>query len=143
MSELKVSDLMTPRPSTVGLTSRLEEVIALIQGRNLRHVPVVDEQGRLVGLISHRDILRAQEGEFSGAPSSKQEEMNRWIEARWVMTKEVRTVSLRTSALEAAQLLREHKLGCLPVVEQGVLVGILTDSDFVDFAIRALSDPGT
>jgi CBS domain-containing protein len=68
--------------------------------------------------------------------------MNRWIEARWVMTKEVRTVYPDTPALEAALSLRSHGYGCVPVVERGQLVGMLTDSDFVEFAIQKLSDPG-
>jgi CBS domain-containing membrane protein len=68
--------------------------------------------------------------------------MNRWIEARWVMTKEVRTVHPETPALEAALILRSHRYGCVPVVDQAKLVGIITDSDFLDYAIQMLSDPG-
>ena len=143
MSELKVTDLMTPTPMSVRPTARLEEVIELTQTKNLRHVPVVDESGHLLGLISHRDILRAQEGEFSGAPESEQQEMNQWIEARWIMTREVLTVNPSTPVLEAAHLLREHQYGCLPVIDKGNLVGILTESDFVRFAIRSLGDPAT
>jgi CBS domain-containing membrane protein len=109
----------------------------------IRHVAVTEpETGRLLGLISHRDVLRSQEGSLSGAPSDDQVHMNRWIEARWVMTKEVRTVYPTTPALEAAQTLRSHGYGCVPVVDEGRLVGMLTEADFVNYAIRALSDPG-
>jgi CBS domain-containing protein len=58
------------------------------------------------------------------------------------MTKEVRTVCPDTPALEAALTLRSHGYGCVPVVEQGKLVGMLTDSDFLEYAIQQLSDPG-
>jgi CBS domain-containing protein len=68
--------------------------------------------------------------------------MNRWIEAGWLMTKEVRTVHPDTAALEAALMLRSHGYGCVPVVERGTLVGILAESDFVEYAIQSLSDPG-
>jgi CBS domain-containing protein len=112
-----------------------------MEANNIRHVAVADS-GCLLGLISHRDVLRSQEGSLSGAPSTEQAHMNRWIEARWVMTKEVYTVHPETPALEAALTLRSHGYGCVPVVEQGKLVGMLTDSDFVEYAIQELSDPG-
>jgi CBS domain-containing membrane protein len=141
MSQLLVRDLMSQPAVTVGPTSPLREVIQLMGANNIRHVAVVDS-GRLLGLLSHRDVLRSQEGSLSGALSTEQTHMNRWIEARWVMTKEVRTVYPDTPALEAALTLRSHGYGCLPVVEQGKLVGMLTDSDFLEYAIQQLSDPG-
>jgi len=112
-----------------------------MEADHIRHVAVADA-GRLLGLISHRDVLRSQEGSLSGALSSEQAHMNRWIEARWVMTKEVHTVFPDTPALEAALTLRSHGYGCVPVVEDGRLVGMLTDSDFVEYAIQKLCDPG-
>lgn len=142
MTQLLVRDLMTQPAKTVGPTSPLREVIQLMDASHIRHVAVVEESDRLLGLISHRDVLRSQEGSLSGALSTEQAHMNRWIEARWVMTKEVRTVYPTTPALEAALILRSHGYGCLPVVDDGRLVGMLTDSDFVEYAIQTLSDPG-
>jgi len=141
MSQLLVRDLMSQPAVTVGPTGPLREVIQLMEAKNIRHVAVVDS-GRLLGLLSHRDVLRSQEGSLSGALSTEQTHMNRWIEARWVMTKEVRTVYPDTPALEAALTLRSHGYGCVPVVEQGKLVGMLTDSDFLEYAIQQLSAPG-
>lgn len=142
MSQLLVQDLMTQPVKTVAPTSPLREVIQLMEANRIRHVAVVGDSGRLLGLISHRDVLRSQEGSLSGALSSEQAHMNRWIEARWVMTKDVRTVHRETPALEAALILRSNAYGCVPVVDDGRLVGILTDSDFVEYAIQTLSDPG-
>jgi CBS domain-containing membrane protein len=142
MSLLLVRELMTQPVKAVGPTTPLGDVIQLMATEGIRHVAVVEEGDRLVGLISHRDVLRSQEGSLSGTPSEEQAHMNRWIEARWVMTKEVRTVYPETPALEAAEILRSHGYGCVPVVEQGRLVGMLTESDFVNFAIQVLSDPG-
>jgi len=133
---------MTQPVITAGPTSPLRDVIALMESNHIRHVAIVDESQRLLGLISHRDVLRSQEGSLSGTPSNEQMHMNRWIEARWVMTKEVRTAYPETPALEAALTLRSHGYGCLPVVEHGRLVGMLSASDFVEYAIRMLSDPG-
>ena len=127
---------------SVAPTSPLREVIQLMESKRIRHVAVVDETGRLLGLISHRDVLRSQEGSLSGSLSSEQAQMNRWIEARWVMTKEVRSVHPDTPALDAALILRSHRYGCVPVIEHGRLVGIVSESDFVDYAIQMLSDPG-
>jgi CBS domain-containing protein len=141
MSQLLVRDLMTRPAVTVGPTAPLRDVIRLMEASHIRHVAVADAD-HLLGLISHRDVLRSQEGSLSGALSSQQAHMNRWIEARWVMTKEVRTVYPDTPALEAALTLRSHGYGCVPVVDQGRLVGMLTDSDFVEYAIQQLSDPG-
>lgn len=142
MTQLLTRDLMTKPVVTVGPTSPLREVIRLMESHSIRHVAVVEpESDRLLGLISHRDVLRSQEGSLSGTPSDEQVHMNRWIEARWVMTKEVRTVYPETPALEAAQTLRSHGYGCVPVVDKGQLVGMLTESDFVDYAIQSLSDP--
>ncbi len=134
---------MTQPVVSVGPTSPLCDVIKLMEAKRIRHVAVVEPgTERLLGLISHRDVLRSQEGSLSASPSDEQVHMNRWIEARWVMTKEVRTVYPETPALEAARTLRSHGYGCAPVVERGRLVGILTESDFVDYAIQSLSDPG-
>lgn len=143
MSQLLTRDLMTQPVVSVGPTSPLREVIQLMDEHRIRHIAVVEpETERLLGLISHRDVLRSQEGSLSGASSDEQVHMNRWIEARWVMTKEVRTVYPDTPALEAARTLRAHGYGCVPVIERGRLVGMLTESDFVDYAIQSLSDPG-
>jgi CBS domain-containing membrane protein len=143
MSQLLTRDVMTQPVVTVGPTSPLGEVIKLMETHRIRHVAVVEpDTERLLGLISHRDVLRSQEGSLSGSSSQEQVHMNRWIEARWVMTKEVRTAYPETPALEAAIALRSHGYGCVPVVEQGRLIGILTESDFVDYAIQCLSDPG-
>jgi CBS domain-containing membrane protein len=143
MSQLLVRDLMSQPVEAVKPTSPLRDVIHLMETHGIRHVPVVEEEtGRLLGLISHRDVLRSQEGSLSGAPSDEQMQMNRWIEARWVMTKEVRTVYPETPALEAAHILRSRGYGCVPVVEHGRLVGMVTEADFVDYAIKMMSDPG-
>jgi CBS domain-containing membrane protein len=143
MSQLLVRDLMSEPVKAVVPTTPLRDVIQLMATQGIRHVAVVEDTDRLVGLISHRDVLRSQEGSLSGTPSEEQTHMNRWIEARWVMTREVRSVRPETPALEAAETLRSHGYGCLPVVEHGRLVGILTESDFVDFAIQILSNPSS
>jgi CBS-domain-containing membrane protein len=142
MSQLLVRDLMTSPPITVGPEVPLRDVVERMDENRIRHVAVVEAKDRLLGVISNRDVLRSQEGSLSGTLSDEQKHMNRWIEARWVMTKEVRTVYPETPALDAALMIRSHGYGCVPVIEHGRLVGMLTESDFVKYAIQALSDPG-
>ncbi|MDH3728254.1 MAG: CBS domain-containing protein [Myxococcales bacterium] len=142
MAQFLVRDLMSVPVKTVGPTSPLREIIRLMEEGHIRHVPVVDEKQRLLGIVSHRDVLRSQEGSLSGAPTVEQAHMNRWIEARWLMTKEVHSVNPDTPALEAALTMRTHGYGCVPVIERGILVGMVTESDFVEYAIQSLSDPG-
>jgi CBS domain-containing protein len=90
--------------------------------RHIRHVPVVDEQGRLVGLLSHRTLLRLLARSLpDGEP----------VAIRQIMTADPVTVAPTTPTLEAIELMRTHRVGCLPVVEDGALVGIVTAQDFL------------
>jgi len=107
----------------------------------IRHLPVVD-QGFLVGLVSNRDILRAKVSKFADVTDDEESAMERTIKAREIMTRPVRTVSPEFDALGAAQMMFKEKYGCLPVVDDGRLVGILTESDFVRLVINGLQDFG-
>ena len=71
MAQLLVRDLMSRPAKTVGPTSPLREVIRLMEEEHIRHVAVVDDDERLLGLVSNRDVLRSQEGSLSGAPSAQ------------------------------------------------------------------------
>ncbi|MBX3272895.1 MAG: CBS domain-containing protein [Sandaracinaceae bacterium] len=109
--------------------------------RRIRHLPVVRGDA-LVGLVSHRDLLRAQArflaqvGERGEAGSDTTIAS---VLARDVMTADVRTVSPETPADEAAMILVDTKFGCLPVVNEGTLVGIVTEADFLRWAVGVLA----
>ena len=135
MSALTVRDLMSREPITLSEHDPLEKADELMQTGHFRHLPVVEE-GRLVGLLTHRDMTRV------GAHTESPTPMNRWTEAGWVMTRDVRAIEPDIPLLEAANLMLDQKYGCLPVVEDGKLVGILTESDFVAYVARQLQDPG-
>lgn len=94
------------------------EAVALMRRAKLRHLPVVDGTGRLVGIVSDRDLRR---------PASTVGE---------VMTPNVLTIGASTDVRHAARLMRERKIGSLPIVEDGKLVGILTETD----VLRALEE---
>ncbi|MCC6750377.1 MAG: CBS domain-containing protein [Deltaproteobacteria bacterium] len=118
-----------------------EEILKLA---HCRHLPVVQE-GRLVGLVTHRDLLRVL-AETTASFSTEENEwfgrqrVKRTIRAGDVMTQGVTTVSPDTPLTTAVELMRQNNFGCLPVVERGDLVGILTEWDLVDWAGKALEE---
>jgi CBS domain-containing protein len=98
---------------------------------------VVDGQERVVGLITHRRILEAWVSH--GHPELEDPAVvARDVPVEMIMEKQVLTVEADTPASQAALLLEKHKFGCLPVVERGHLVGIVTEADFVRVARRFL-----
>lgn len=127
---LQVQDLMTRDVITLRPMDNLRQVDALLRLGRVRHLPVV-EGGRLVGLVTHRDLLRAQ-ARVRSSPG---------IRASEVMTREVETIPPDTSVRYAIYKLLDDKVGCLPVVDAaGRLVGIFTESDAVRFAGRLLGE---
>ena len=131
MGSLKVQDLMTKDVVSLGPHDTLEEVYDLMDNKHFRHVPVVNEDGELMGLITQRDLLEGALGDVDELPVGLQREMLSQTKVEEVMTVEPETVEPTTPLLAAGQLLLEHKFGCLPVVDGTTLVGILTESDFV------------
>jgi CBS domain-containing protein len=122
-----VAEIMTPDPKTVTPRERVADAAREMELRSIRHLPVTDREGRLIGLLSQRDVLAAKNGTaFIGD----------------IMSQAVKTVMPENAAYEAAYLLLHHKIGCLPVVgPDGRLVGIITESDFVRVAFDMLGSP--
>jgi acetoin utilization protein AcuB len=104
---------MTPPPATITGETSVKEALGIIQEHKLRHLPVLDERGRLVGIVSEKDLLRAD-------GDSKVEK---------VMTREVITVTEYTALEEAARIMADHRISSLPVMRDGKLVGIITETD--------------
>jgi CBS domain-containing membrane protein len=96
-----------------------------------RHMPVVDGEGDLVGLVTHRDLLRYALIEQPEVPRFVETALLERLTVGDVMVREVETVDPGAELRQAAQTMIENKFGCLPVVEGRRLVGILTESDFV------------
>jgi CBS domain-containing membrane protein len=131
MDKLVVSDLMTSLVFAVQPDDTVARLVDLMHEHQVRHVPVVDEDGDLIGLVSHRDLLRNALIEQTDEIQVDNEELLERLQVRDLMLAEVEQVTPETDIREAAQIMLENKYGCLPVVEGDRLVGILTESDFV------------
>ena len=109
----------------------LSKGIRLMQEHKIKHLPVTDGDGKLVGIVTDRDLKRAS---ASDATSLEVHELNYLLDKvklSEVMTKSPFTVTPATSVQNAARLIAEKKLGCLPVLHHGSLVGIVTTGDFL------------
>ena len=130
-----VREVMTRKVVTISENDTLASLESGIERFRFRHLPVVDGK-KLVGLVSHRDLLHAS----SSFLSSEAEQRNQLIHkqpAKLIMHTDLVTVGPDDSLVDAAKLMWEGKLGCLPVVEDGdVLVGILTEADFLKVFMR-------
>jgi acetoin utilization protein AcuB len=122
---------------TITKDERMTTAKKILKEKNIRHLPVVDGK-RLIGLVSNMDIRKA---EASPATSLEIRELHYLLDKLTVgeiMTRNVITISPDISVEEATTLLHDNKIGCLPVVEDGNLVGILTENDVMDILIEVM-----
>jgi CBS domain-containing membrane protein len=134
----RVRDLMTTKLVTLFAEQAMPLAEEIMRFRHIRHLPVVEPSGKLVGLVSHRDILAANTSSLVGLSDEQRRARQGSVLVKDIMTKDMWTVTPQTYAEVAAQTLLDHAYGCLPVVEDGKLVGILTERDFLKVAILHL-----
>lgn len=138
--QLSVGQVMTPSPVTLGPEDSLMRAVEMMRTRGIRRIPIVVAD-TLVGLLAEGDLKRAQPSTLSDS----QEEFDRVMEqtpvSRIMIDKPV-TLSEDAPLLEAARTLHNTKFGALPVLRQGRLVGILTDSDLLRCLVDLLGQAG-
>lgn len=138
MLPIFVRDVMTETLMTLGVGDRVSLADRIMQLARIRHLPVVDDEYHLVGLVTHRDLLAASVSTTEGLDSREDRRFKRTIEVAKIMRTNVMTVSPSTPLVEAAKLMRTHMFGCLPVVEDQRLVGLVTEADLVETLVRLL-----
>ena len=125
---LKVDQYMTTDLFTVHADDPVEMVNILMDWERLRHIPVEDKDHRLIGLVSYRSLLRflAAGGSTKDTPVSK------------IMRREVKTITPETDTLDALKLMQRYRIGCLPVLQNERLVGIVNTEDFLPIAHKLI-----
>jgi len=127
---MKVKDIMTSDVATLDRNDELSLADDIMKLGRIRHLPVVDE-GRLVGIISQRDLFKASLASAMGYGEKAKREFIKAVVVKEVMVQDVITISPEADIEEAGRLMLEKKIGCLPVIEDGDLVGLLTETDIL------------
>jgi acetoin utilization protein AcuB len=117
-----VIERMTTNPVIITGDITVKQALEVIETRHVHHLPVVSDRGALVGIITERDLLRAQGDEA----------------VEQVMIRDVITVTEYTPLENAARIMVDHKIGCLPVMRDGKLVGIITQTDLFSIFLELL-----
>ena len=134
---MRIRDMMTRNPVTVDSETLVMDARKIMKENNVRRLPVVDK-GKLLGIVTKHDILEASP---SPATSLSVHELNYLLskmKVKEIMKKNPVTLTPDTPFEEALKIGQEQKIGSFPVVENGKLVGIATESDIVRFLTRAL-----
>lgn len=117
-----VVERMTRNPITIPGSSTVKQALEIIESRKLRHLPVVDDKDTLVGIVSEKDLLRASRDET----------------VEEIMTPEVVTATEYTALEDAARIMIDHRISSLPVMRNGKLVGIVTETDLFNVFLELL-----
>ena len=127
--------IMTTELITLLPTANLAEARELMHKHKIHHVPVVDDNNTLIGLVTLTNLLAATDSVLRDPDNSIRPED---VLVKDIMVTDVATVDERASLRQAALFLEKHRIGCLPVVTDGMLKGIITETDFVAVAINLL-----
>lgn len=130
-----VGDVMTRELVTLGRNERLLVADDVMKLGRIRHLPIVDEDGKLAGIVSQRDLFHSGLLRALGYGSHARQQALDSLVVKEAMKTDVITTTPDTSIKDAAKLMLEKKIGCLLVLEGDRLVGILTESDFVKLAV--------
>jgi CBS domain-containing membrane protein len=133
---MQVKDLMSKDLFVLYADDNLLLAEEMMQWKRIRHVPVVDRHYNLKGLVTHRDMLRASISTLAQFPRNDARTMQTHVLLQDIMQTQVLTISPDADIKEAARVMWREKIGCLLVAEQGQLVGILTEADFLKYVLQ-------
>jgi acetoin utilization protein AcuB len=124
-----VRDRMSKPPITIRQTVGVEEALRLMHQENIRRLPVVDNHGKMVGIVSELDLLKVSPSPATSLSVYEIPYLMAKIKMKDVMTKDVVTVNEDTPLEEAARVMADNKIGGVPVMRDGKVVGIITETD--------------
>ncbi|MBI5343589.1 MAG: CBS domain-containing protein, partial [Deltaproteobacteria bacterium] len=128
---MNMSKRMMRNPVYVDENDSMKKAMDLLKDREIRHLPVLKDGEKLVGIVSERDIKLASPSPATALEIREIYYLLDKVKVKQIMTRRPYTVSSSAPIEEAALIMREKKIGCLPVVEEGRLVGILTETDIL------------
>jgi acetoin utilization protein AcuB len=137
-----VANRMKRNPVFVDEGDSMKKAMELLKEHEIRHLPVLKDGEKLVGILSERDIKQASPSSATALEIREIFYLLDKVKVKQIMTRRPYTVSSATPIEEAALIIREKKIGCLPVVDEGRLVGILTETDIIDAFISAMGVNG-
>lgn len=132
-----VAEVMTPNPISIAPEAPIRKALELMRQGAFRRLPVV-EDGQLVGIFCDRDLRQAMSTPVVVHEKHYDDYILDHVQIGNAMTTEVLTITPQDSLAKAAKLMHDRKVGGLPVIENGSLVGILTESDLLDYLTECL-----
>ncbi|MGD8896301.1 MAG: CBS domain-containing protein [Acidobacteriota bacterium] len=129
MPHARVRDFMTTEPVTLHDDDRLREAVEMVMVRRIRHIPILDAQQRLVGIVTDRDIKRTLPSPLVSSAREEYEALLETTAISRVMSPDPMTVDADSDVADAVELLVQNRIGGLPVMENDTLVGVFTERD--------------
>ena len=135
-----IRDMIQRNPITIGPETTFVEARKIIQDKGIRHLPVVNNHNKLVGLVADQDILEAGPSDASTLSILENNYLLVRLKVSSFMTPldKLITINPDTPLEEAVQLMHDNKIGCLPVVEDGELYGVFTETDALSLLVDFL-----
>ena len=133
-----VGERMTHHPVTILETASIDDGLHLMRERKVRRLPVLDEWGKMVGIVSDKDLLHAAPSPATSLSVYELHYLLAKLTIKQVMSSPVVTVTMDTPLEEAARIMADQKIGGLPVLDKGELVGIITETDIFKILIELL-----
>jgi len=141
LEELSVGQVMTRDVATLSCDEKLQVADDLMRLGRIRHLPVVDSEGTLLGIVTQRDLFHSGLLRALGYGWRARHDALELLVVSEAMKADVATIEPSASLIQAAKIMLERKIGCLVVVENRRIVGILTESDFVRLAVQHSAPP--
>jgi len=133
-----VKDRMTPNPETVTTDTSLKDALGLVRSRPFRHLPVLEENGKLAGIVTEKSLVYASPTPTTTLSVFEVDYILSRTKIGQVIEGPVVTVGPNLPIEEAARVMIDHRIGCLPVVEDDELIGIISDTDIFRVFVEGL-----